>query len=135
MSESERPSVRRLPASGVHVAITLNGVSEHNLWSDLTMDVAHGGVFVATYYPLAIGTEVHMLLTLEGEDVPLAATGVVRWHSLHRDGSDNVAGAGIRFVDLEPKAAEKLARFAREVREPVVFELDEVPMRKKGSAR
>jgi uncharacterized protein (TIGR02266 family) len=134
MSEDDRPSVRRIPASGVHVAITLDDTSEHNLWSDVTGDVAHGGVFVATYHPLGIGTVVHLLLTLDGEDVPLAAEGVVRWHSLHRDGSDNVAGAGIKLLELDEAASQKLARFAREVREPLVFELDDAPMRKKRSS-
>lgn len=133
MERDDRPSVRRLPASGTHVAITIDHASDHNLWSDLTMDVAQGGVFVATFLPLSIGTVVHLLLTLEGDDVPVAASGVVRWSRLHREGADGPAGVGVRFVDLDQQAAEKLARFARDVREPIVFELEEAPMRKRSS--
>lgn len=133
MTDDTRPSVRRVPASGVHVAITLDRTSEHTLWSDLTMDVASGGVFVATYYPLSIGTVVHLLLTLEGEETPIAMSGVVRWSRAHHDGSDVAAGVGIRFVDLDDEAAKKLARFAG-VREPMVFELDDAPMRKRRGA-
>jgi uncharacterized protein (TIGR02266 family) len=124
--DEERPSVRRLPVSGVHVAITVDSETEHNLWSDLTLDVMNGGVFVATYHPMPVGTPVHILLSLEGEPVPLALTGVVAWTRPHREGSDGVAGAGIRFTDLEPRSAEKLLRFVESVRTPMVFELPSI---------
>ena len=122
MHDDERPSVRRVPESGVHVAIRLEHASEHNLWADLTMNVARGGVFVATFHPLAIGTRVHLLLTLEGDDVPVATSGVVHWTRPHREGSDGAAGVGVRFDGLHAADVEKLARFAREVREPTIFE-------------
>src|SRR5688572_6736522 len=86
-NEHEQPTVRRIPTSGIHVAVKIDTTSEHTFWSDLTMNVEAGGVFVATFHPLAMGTIVHMLVTLEGEDVPFAASGVVRWTRPHRDGS------------------------------------------------
>lgn len=113
------------------MSIKLGPDSEHNLWSDLTMNVANGGVFVATFHPLALGTVVHLLLTVEGADKPIATQGVVRWTRPHRDGSDGAAGVGVRFVDLDPHAIDTLARFVENVREPMIFELDDVPMRKK----
>jgi len=122
--DDEKPSVRRIPNSGIHVAITLDHASEHNLWSDIALDVINGGVFVATFHPLPPGTTVHLLLTLEGDETPIAATGVVRWVRPHREGSDGIAGAGVQFVDLDARTAEKLLRFAEVVREPLVFELD-----------
>jgi uncharacterized protein (TIGR02266 family) len=132
--DEERPSVRRLPVSGVHVSIVLGASSEHLLWSDLTLDVTKGGVFVATFHPLPVGTEVHLLLMIEGDPLPIAAEGVVRWTTSHREHDDGVAGAGISFTEIDPKSLETLARFAREVREPMRFELDE-PARAGASNR
>jgi len=130
--DDERPSVRRIPASGVHVAIKLEQGSDHVLWSDLTLDVSRGGVFVATFLSLSVGTVVHLLLTFEGDDIPVAATGIVRWTRPHRDGSDGVAGAGIQFSEIDAPSIAKAERFAREVRGPMIFEPDEAPVRKKA---
>jgi uncharacterized protein (TIGR02266 family) len=123
--DEERPSVRRLPVSGVHVSVVLGNTSEHLLWSDLTLDVTKGGVFVATFHPLAVGTIVHLLLMIEGDPLPIAAEGVVRWITPHREDDDGAAGAGIQFTKIDPKSLETLARFAREVRAPMMFELDD----------
>ncbi|WP_169927272.1 PilZ domain-containing protein [Labilithrix luteola] len=131
MNDDERPSVRRM-SSGVHVVIALDRTSDHNLWSDLMMEEPHG-VFIATFHRLTLGTVVHLVLTLEGDPTPLAASGVVRWSSSHREGTDNVAGVGLRFVDLDDAAAAKLARFMSHVREPIVFELEELPMRTRSA--
>lgn len=132
--DEERPSVRRLPVSGVHVSIVLGPGSEHVLWSDLTLDITKGGVFVATFHPLAVGTAVHLLLMLEGDPLPIAAEGVVRWITQHREHDDGVAGAGISFTKIDAKSIETLVRFAREVREPMMFELDD-SMRNASGAR
>lgn len=129
MFDDERPSVRRM-SSGVHVAITLDRTSDHNLWSDLMMEEPHG-VFLATFHRLTLGTVVNLVLTLAGEATPLAASGVVRWTSAHSEGTDGVAGVGLRFVDLDDATEAKLARFMRSVREPIVFELEDAPMRKR----
>jgi uncharacterized protein (TIGR02266 family) len=132
--DEERPSVRRLPVSGVHVSIVLGPASEHLLWSDLTLDVTKGGVFVATFHPLPVGTSVHLLLMIEDDPLPIAAEGVVRWSTPHREHDDGVAGAGIQFTKIDAKSLETLARFAREVREPMMFELDD-PIRAGASHR
>lgn len=133
-NDEEKPSVRRLPVSGVHVSITLGPGSEHVLWADLTLDVTKGGVFVATFHPMPVGTTVHLLLMLEGDPMPIAAEGIVRWTVPHRDHDDGVAGAGIQFTTIEPKALDALARFAREVREPMMFEIEDA-VRKTASIR
>jgi uncharacterized protein (TIGR02266 family) len=132
----EMPTVRRGPTSGTHVAITLSGTSDHTLWADVTMDVAGaGGVFIATYHALPLGTVVDLLLTFEGETLPVAARGVVRWSRPHRDGSDAHAGVGVRLVDVTEKLAGVLERFASRIREPLMFDLEDAPMRARSVPR
>jgi uncharacterized protein (TIGR02266 family) len=126
---SERPAVERRTESGIHAAIKLGRETEHQLWTDITMDIATGGVFIATYVPMPLGTPVELLLMLERDEPPIAARGVVRWTRLHSDGSDGPAGVGVRFVELDAEAATRLGTFTSRVREPMLFELDEAPMR------
>lgn len=132
----ETPTVRRGPTSGTHVAISLSRSSDHTLWADVTMDVAEaGGVFVATYHALPLGTVVDLLLTFEGESRPVAARGVVRWTRAHRDGEGGHAGVGVRLVDVTAEVAGALARFTSQVREPLMFDLEDAPMRARSVPR
>lgn len=116
----------------VRVEITLDASSEHNVWCDLSMDVAEGGVFVATYEAVRLGTVVDVALRLPEDDEPTETSGVVRWTREHVDGADAPAGIGIKFVSLSPSAREALGRFAECVREPILFELDEGPIRRRA---
>lgn len=129
MTDDETPavSVRRFNAQ---VAITIDDVSDHNLWADLTMDLAAGGVFVATYQPLSLGTSVDLEVGIADEE-PIHAKGVVRWTRVHMDGSDLPAGVGIKFVELDAETRDRLQRFAETVRTPIVFELEDAPMRRR----
>lgn len=134
-AHDELPTVRREPKSGTHVAVTLGPTTDHNLWADLTMDVVKGGgVFVATYHRLGLGTVVELLLIVEGEEKPIAARGVVRWTRAHGEGEGGHAGVGIRLLDVDEGTAEKLERFALS-REPMMFDLEEAPLRPRSNPK
>ena len=45
---------RLAPRADVQIAIDLG--SEHNFWSGLTMNMSEGGVFVATFRDVPVGT-------------------------------------------------------------------------------
>lgn len=126
--------VRHGKRPGVHVAVVLDATSEHHLWSDLTMSVDRGGVFVATYQHLPLGTVVDLELTLSDDEPPITAKGVVRWTRGHSDVSTAGAGVGIKLVDVATDVTERLDRFALMVREPMLFELEEAPMRRRRSS-
>ncbi len=125
------PTVRHFEAKRPRVAIAIDERSEHNFWSDLTYDVEQGGVFVATYHALPIGTPVDLELGLAG-DTPTVLRGVVRWTRGHRDGSDASAGFGVALVDVPPEAKARIDRFV-EVRAPIVVEIDEPRRRSRPS--
>jgi uncharacterized protein (TIGR02266 family) len=124
------PAVRRGRA-GAHarVAITMDGVNDHTFWADLAMNLENGGVFVATYEALALGTIVDLELTLPDSDFPLAFSGVVRWTRPHIEGSDGATGVGVKFMQLSEDASKRIKSFTETVREPIVFDLDEAPIR------
>jgi uncharacterized protein (TIGR02266 family) len=116
------------------VEITLDVASEHLFWAGLSMDAAEGGVFVATYQPLALGTVVDIALRLQGETQPIECRGVVRWTRPHLDGSDGAAGVGIKFVELPDGVRDQVRRFGEQVREPIVFDLEDAPIRRRRHA-
>lgn len=118
------PAVQNTMEKRPRVAVAIDGTSEHNFWSDLTLDVARGGVFVATYHSLPLGTPVEIELGLAGEE-PTILRGVVRWARGHADGSDGSAGIGIALVDVGPEANARIQRFAETVRQPLLFEVDD----------
>jgi uncharacterized protein (TIGR02266 family) len=117
------PTVRKTKRKGVRVSVALDGVSEHNFWSDLSLDVARGGVFVATYHSLPVGTEVDVEIGIAGA-TPTVIPGVVRWARKHAYGSDASPGMGIALTDVSSDARQLMKAFI-ERRAPIVFESDE----------
>ena len=125
--------VTRAAGSPARLEITIDEHSEHNFWAGLAMQVEEGGVFFATYQPMRIGTVVDMALALPDGKEPITVAGVVRWTRPHLEGSDGAAGIGIKFLDLSSDACPRVEEFAR-ARAPMVFELDDPPIRRRGKA-
>ena len=130
------PAVRR-GQGGAHaqVAITIHATSDHAFWADLTMEVDKcGGVFVATYEALVLGTLVDMELELPDGGDPIAVTGVVRWTRPHIEGSDGATGVGVKFLSLTDDERRRVVHFSEKIRQPMIFDLDEAPIRSRRGA-
>jgi uncharacterized protein (TIGR02266 family) len=100
---------RGTPRAMLEVDIGL--LSHSHFYTGLSMDVSKGGLFVATYEPLAVGTLVTLFFVLpNGEAVE--APGTVRWT---RQGSeDSAPGMGVAFETLNKKAREAIASFCEQ---------------------
>jgi uncharacterized protein (TIGR02266 family) len=96
--------------------------SEHNLWAGLALDVSEGGVFVATYRQLPVGSIVSVTLTLPDDEPPIVVTTYVRWTRERTDADDVLPGVGLQFVDLDRHSIARIRRFAMSVRVPLLFE-------------
>ena len=71
-------------------------------------NVAEGGVFVETLYPLDIGKRVTLEIFV-GDDVsPLTVQGEVIW--IRRFPEEGPPGMGIRFLEMSLESREKLGR-------------------------
>jgi uncharacterized protein (TIGR02266 family) len=83
--------------------------SDTQPYAGLTGDVSSGGLFVATYAPLAVGTSVDLRFELPTGLVH--ARGIVRWK---REASDGISpGMGVAFEALDADSAACLERFCR----------------------
>lgn len=129
--EPEASMVRRCGQGRIHIEITIDALSEHNLWCDLSMDMQGGGVFIATHQPLRLGTVVELSLRLPDAPDPFAISGVVRWTRTYFEGSDGAPGVGVALLSPDDDVRDRLGRFAQTVRDPILFELDEAPMRRR----
>ena len=103
----------------VEAEVTLE--SDSHVFTGLVRDVSRGGVFVATYQPLPIGTKVLLALTLPERRVEVR--GHVRWRRELCE--ESMPGMGIEFESLEASALSTIEEFCTH-REPLYFELDEM---------
>jgi uncharacterized protein (TIGR02266 family) len=84
-------------------------LDDTHLIAGLTQDISEGGVFVATYQTLALGTKVTLGLELPVGRVQVR--GEVRWARPEIEGSDQRPGFGVAFTELTAEALAALRQF------------------------
>jgi uncharacterized protein (TIGR02266 family) len=110
----ERRSESRIP---IKTEVSL--ASDSQFFTALTGNLSLGGLFVATYQPMAIGSAVSMQIALP--DGELHVTGVVRW--IREVSSGALPGLGVAFDSLDEASAERIAKFCA-LREPLLHDDD-----------
>ncbi|MGD8858536.1 MAG: PilZ domain-containing protein [Myxococcales bacterium] len=112
-----RPSVP--PGEREHLEANVGATTESNFFVGFSGDIREGGVFVATYLTLPVGTRCEVLVTLPGgfgETIP----GTVRFVRDPMD-MDSEPGIGVGFDRLDDEARELILRFIRK-RPPLFFD-------------
>ncbi|HEY3497187.1 MAG TPA: TIGR02266 family protein [Polyangiaceae bacterium] len=89
-------------------AIELEFSADSHFFAGLSEDISEGGLFVATYERLPIGTR--LALSFELQDGLVEARGEVRWVR-GTETSGGWPGLGIAFMELSPEASERIARY------------------------
>jgi len=85
-----RRSTRRVPC---HTAMSIrNG---ETIYRSRTLDISHGGIFLATDESLEIGERIDMAFKLPGSETTIRAVGKVCW--VGRGGAELVDGVGVKF--------------------------------------
>lgn len=109
---------RRGPRIGLEVDIGMH--SDTNFFTGFSGDVSEGGMFVATYSPLSVGTRIELSFVLPG-GYHVVTEGDVTWVRDPVDRETSTPGMGVRFKGLSEEDRAMIARFAEE-REPIFFE-------------
>jgi uncharacterized protein (TIGR02266 family) len=112
-----RPSVP--PGEREQLEANVGATTESNFFVGFSGDIREGGVFVATYLTLPVGTRCEVLVTLPGgfeETIP----GTVRFVRDPMD-MDSEPGIGVGFDRLADEARELILRFIRK-RPPLFFD-------------
>jgi hypothetical protein len=98
--------------------------SETNFYTDFLGDISnHGGIFVATFHVLPLGTQCEVLLTFPG-NLTAEIRGAVRWKRENAPGASMTSspGLGIEITQADAGAWDLIHRFIRK-REPIMHEM------------
>ena len=99
--------MRATQRARIETAVDLQ--SESNFFAGLSEDLSDGGLFIATYSLLAIGTQVTVTFTLP-DDRKVTTSARVVWLRETRDGGAS-PGMGVRFEGLSGADQEAILEF------------------------
>ncbi|HQP33588.1 MAG TPA: PilZ domain-containing protein, partial [Polyangiaceae bacterium] len=110
--------LRRRPRVPLEVEVGLSG--DNTFFAGLSMDVVDGGLFVATWQALPVGTLVEVSLVLPGGHA-VTAPGVVVFVIDERE--ELSPGMGITLSGLAPQHLDAIRRFCKQ-RPPTYYDMD-----------
>jgi len=93
---------------------------ETHFFAGLTLDISSGGLFIATYHLLPVGTALSLSFQLP-DGVRLSVRGEVRWVRCASEGNER-PGMGVAFKELSADALEAISAFCAE-RPPLYIDL------------
>ncbi len=114
----EASGLRRRARVPLEVEVGLSG--DNTFFAGLSMDVADGGLFVATWQALPVGTPVELSFVLPGGHA-VNAPGVVVFVIDERE--DLPPGMGISLSGLTSQQLDAIRRFCRQ-RPPTYYDVD-----------
>lgn len=113
-SEAERRQVARLGSE-----FEVEFLDDTHLISGLTQDISQGGLFVATYQSLPLGSLITLALELPGGRIEVQ--GEVRWARPECEALEQRPGFGVAFTQLSPEALVALTALCRS-RPPLYYD-------------
>lgn len=84
-------------------------------YSSKTLDISHGGIFLAIDEPLELGALIDLTFELPNTTRPINATGKVAWVVRPPDGSDETAGVGVKFSKIDPRDLQLIVDYVNRV--------------------
>ncbi|NMB74248.1 MAG: TIGR02266 family protein [Myxococcales bacterium] len=128
-AEAEKAAViQRLPPGAekrtsprVEVKVEVAMHTEHNFYMGISENLSEGGVFIATYDNLPIGTQMDLDISLPDKP-PIHVQGTVRWvREYHKFTEDLSPGVGVQFQNLTDQDQAAIKEFLRR-RAPLLYE-------------
>jgi uncharacterized protein (TIGR02266 family) len=90
-------STRRVPCN-----ISMSIRNGEQVYKSKTLDISHGGIFLATDEALAIGTLIDMTFQIPNSQKVVTAVGKVAWVGRAPDAGSTTAGVGVKFSKIDP---------------------------------
>ena len=113
------PSSPKVPGCSVCLDVDVTPGSESFFFVDLTLDLSHAGIFVATWRDVPVGGAVTIGAHLS--DGRIVVSGVVRW--VRAAECEAGPGLGIALAPLSEEEVARIARFCAE-RPPYYYEVE-----------
>ena len=120
--EEEEPiPLGRRAAPRVDLEVDIGMDTENNFYTGLSENISEGGIFVATHFPLPIGTEVNLNFTLPDGHI-VQAKGRVKWiREYNVLNEEQTPGMGIQFIELSEEDKKAIEQFIKK-RAPLFYE-------------
>lgn len=105
-------STRRVPCQ-----ISMSIRNGEQVYNSKTLDISHGGIFLATDEPLEIGTLIDMSFQIPSSPRPVNAVGKVAWVEKAPDGVSVTgrAGVGVKFSKIDPADLQLIVDYVNRV--------------------
>lgn len=104
-----RRSTRRVPCN-----ISMRVAGGGGTHTSKTLDISHGGIFLATDESMEIGTRLEMTFQIPGDEHVISAVGKVAWQG--GGGVDGGrAGVGVKFSRIDPKDLKLIVDYVNRV--------------------
>ncbi len=85
--------------------------------TDWAVNISKGGLFVNTRSPLAVGSEIRLIVSLPSSAFPFDLQGKVTWVNEFDNAANLVPGMGIEFIGIDDEQKRKIAEFVEKLRE------------------
>ena len=105
----ERRGDPRVPRRGLQV----RGESRKAFFFGYAVNLSLGGIFIQTTNPKDPGTRVRLQIPLQRELPPIECGAEVAWVQPFSARSKNPPGMGLRFTEMDEKAAARLEAFLK----------------------
>jgi hypothetical protein len=105
-------SVREVPKGLPQLHIKSRDISKSGICLE-TKSIEVDGVNLLSGQPFARENRLHLSIKLDPEDLPLTATGEVRWYDIARDIPESICRLGVTFTEIEEGGKGRLARFLK----------------------
>jgi type IV pilus assembly protein PilZ len=96
--------------------------------TDWAVNISRGGIFINTRNPLPVGTTVRLIISLPDAAFPFDLSGRVTRVNEFDNPSNQVAGMGIEFIDIDDEKRGRIERFVERLRKELP---DQVVTKKK----
>ncbi len=103
-------------AARLHHAIPVAYKSVGSFLSDWATNISHGGLFINTRKPLAVGTAVRILIQLPGTSFPCELAGRVTRVAEFDNHANMVPGMGIEFTGIDDARRREIDSFVERLR-------------------
>lgn len=113
------PSSSKVPGSSVFLEVDVTPGSDSFFFVDLTGDLGHPGIFIATWRDVPVGRAV--TVTAHLSDGRIVVSGAVRW--VRSADCEAGPGLGITLAPLSEEDGARIARFCAE-RPPYYYEVE-----------
>jgi hypothetical protein len=105
----------------ISLEVNVGSTTDSNFYVDASDQLLDGGVFVATYSPLPVGSQTALTITLPGKLIVRAHGTVVLTRDLMDAFADHIPGMCVAFDRIDQRSLALIERFTRK-RSPTFLE-------------